>query len=74
MTVGADELGQHEAVDIGALAARRAEPEGALRSAGWLHRDHCQPGAQEPVDQQPIRTLDRDQDHLEREQPFATTV
>ena len=36
-----------------------------------MHGHHLQPGVQQPLDQQPVRALDRDQPHAELDQPRA---
>jgi len=61
MAIGAGELGQHEAVKAIALAARHAVPRAHRLDLVGVHRDHRQPGVQQPLDQQPVRTLKRDQ-------------
>ena len=71
MAVGAGELGEHEAVKAIALAARHAVPRAHRLDLVGMHRDHRQPGIQQPLDQQPVGPLDRDQRHPEPQQPRA---
>jgi hypothetical protein len=71
VAVGARELGEHERIEAVALAARRAEARSHRGELVGMHRDHPQAGVQQPLDQQPVRTLDRDQRHVERDQPRA---
>jgi hypothetical protein len=71
MTVGARQLGQHERIEAVALAARGAEPGPHRGDLVGMHGDHPQTGVQQPLDQQPVRALDRDQRDLERDQPRA---
>src|SRR3954471_9735177 len=71
VAVGARQLGEHEAVEAVALAARGTEPRSHRRDLVGMNRDHRQAGVEQPLDQQPIRPLDRDQHHPERDQPRA---
>ena len=61
MTVRARELGQHEAVKAVALAASDAVARPARLDLVRVHRDHGQPRIQQPVDQQPVGSLQRNQ-------------
>ena len=68
MAVGARELGEHERVEAVALAARGAEPGAHRGDLVGMDRDHVQARVEQPLDQQPVRTLDGDQHHPELEQ------
>ena len=61
VAVGPRELGQHEAVKAVALATRRGEPGSHRGDLVGVDRDHPQVRVQQPLDQQPVRALDRDQ-------------
>ncbi len=67
----AGEFGEHERIEAVALAARRTEPRPGRAHLVRVHRDHRQPGIQQPLHQQPIRPLDRDQRDAEPQQPGA---
>ena len=68
MAVGARQLAQHERVEPVGLAARGPEPRPRGRDLFGMHRQHPQPRVQQPLDQQPVRPLDRDQLHLQPQQ------
>jgi hypothetical protein len=53
------------------LAARGSKPRSGGGDLVGVHRDHGQPSGQQTVDQQPVRTLDRDALHSQRHQPPA---
>ena len=59
--VGARQLADHERVKPIRLAARDAKPIARRRDLIGMQRQHPQPRVQQPLDQQPVRTLDRDQ-------------
>ena len=59
--VGARQLAQHERVKPIRLAARHAKPIAGRRDLIGMQGQHPQPRIQQPLDQQPVRTLDRDQ-------------
>lgn len=69
--VGAHQLGQHERIKAGALAARRVKARSDRRHLVGVDRDHAQPRVQRPLDQQRVRALERDQRHTEPGQPGA---
>ena len=57
--IGARQLTQDERVKPVGLAARGAEPRAGGRDLVGVDRQHPQPGIQQPLDQHPIRPLDR---------------
>jgi hypothetical protein len=65
MVVGTRQLAEHERVEPVGLAARGPEPRPGRRDLLRMHRQHPQPRVQQPLDQQPVRPLDRDQLHLQ---------
>jgi hypothetical protein len=65
MAVGARELADHERVEPVGLAARDPEPGAGRGDLVGVQRQHPQPRVQQPLDQQPVRALDRDQLHLQ---------
>jgi hypothetical protein len=69
MTVGARELGQHEAVKAVALAVGHAVARAHRLDLVGVHRDHRQARVEQPLDQQPVRALERDQHDPEPQQP-----
>ena len=71
VAVGPRELGQHEAVIAVALAARGGEPGSHCRDLVGVDRDHPQARVQQPLDQQPVGPLDRDQLHPQVQKPPA---
>ena len=71
MAVGTRELGQHEAVKPIALAARDTEPRTHRLDLIRMHRHHRQAGVQQPLDQKPVRPLERHQRHPQTQQPGA---
>jgi hypothetical protein len=71
VAVGAGQLGQHKRVKAVALAARRAKPRAHRGDLIGMDRDHPQTRVQQPLDQQPIRPLDRHQRDVELEQPHT---
>ena len=64
MIVGPRQLAQHERVEPIGLPARDTEPVTRGRDLVRMQRQHPQPRIQQPLDQQPVRPLDRDQRHL----------
>ena len=66
VAVGACQLAEHERVEPIRLPARWAEPIAGRVDLVGMNRQHHQPGVQQPIDQQPVRTLDRDALHGER--------
>ena len=71
MMIGPSELRQHEAVKAVGLPARDAVARAHRAHLVGMHRDHAQPRVQQPLDQQPVRPLQRDQRHPKLEQPRA---
>jgi len=61
VAVGASELGEHERVEAVALAARGAVPRAHRCDLVRMHRDHPQTRIEQPLDQQPIGALHRDE-------------
>jgi hypothetical protein len=59
--VGARQLAQHERVKPIGLPARDPEPITRRRDLVRMQRQHPQPRIQQPLDQQPVPPLDRDQ-------------
>ncbi len=57
--VGARELAQHERVKPIGLPARDPKPVTSGRDLVRVQRQHLQPGIEQPLDQQPVRSLDR---------------
>jgi hypothetical protein len=60
------ELAEHEGVEPVGLPAGGAEPVAGGIDLVGVDGQHRQPGVQQPVDQQPVRALDRDALHAER--------
>jgi hypothetical protein len=71
VTVGTRELGERESVEVIALAARRGEPRSHRHELVGVHRDHRQASIQQPLDQQPIGPIDRQQHDAKLKQPAA---
>jgi len=71
VAVGARQLGQHEAVKTVALATRNAKPRAHRLDLVGMHRDHRQAGIEQPLDQKPVRSLERDQRHPQTQKPSA---
>jgi hypothetical protein len=71
VTVGPGELREHEAVKAVALAARGGEPRAHRRDLVGMDRDDPNARVEQPLDQQPVRSLDRDQLHPDVNQPPA---
>jgi hypothetical protein len=71
VAVGPSELGQHEAVKPVALATGHGVARTHRDHLIGMHRDHRQSAVQQPLDQQPIRALQRDQLHPQPHQPHA---
>ena len=69
--IGARQLAQHERVEPIGLPARDPEPITRGRDLVGMQRQHPQPRVQQPLDQQPVRPLDRDQRHLQPHQRAA---
>ena len=61
MTVGARQLAQHERVKPVRLAARDPEPGTGRSDLVGMQRQYPQPHVQQPLDQHPVRALDRHQ-------------
>ncbi len=66
--IGPRQLAQHERVKPIGLAARHPKPIAGGRDLIGMQRQHPQPRVQEPLDQQPVRPLDRHQPHLQAHQ------
>lgn len=66
--IGAGQLAQHERVEPIGLPARHAKPIPSRRDLIGMQRQHPQTRVQQPLDQQPIRPLDRDQLHPQPDQ------
>jgi len=60
MVVGTRQLAQHERVEAVGLAARRPEARTGGRDLVGMQRQKPQPRVEQPLDQQPVRPLDRD--------------
>jgi hypothetical protein len=69
--VGARQLAQHEGVKAIGLAARDAKLRPRGRDLVGVQRQQSQPRVQQPLDQQPVGPLDRDQPNLEAHQRAA---
>ena len=69
--IGACQLAQHERVEPVRLAARDAEARPGRGDLVWVQREHAQPGVQQPLDQHPVRALDRHQLHVQAHQLAA---
>ena len=66
--IGARQLAQHERVEPVRLAARDPKPRAGRGDLVGMQREHPQPRVQQPLDQQPVRPLDRDQRNLQPHQ------
>jgi hypothetical protein len=66
--IGPRQFAQHERVKVVGLPARDAKPIPGRRDLVGMQRQHPQPGVQQPLDQQPVRPLHRDQRHLQAHQ------
>jgi hypothetical protein len=66
--VGAGELGERVAVEAVRLAPAGAVPVADGGELVGVHRHDSDPSLEQPVDDQPVRTLDRDPRQLELEQ------
>jgi hypothetical protein len=62
--IGPRQLAQHESVESIGLPARDAKPITSRCNLVGMQRQDPQSGLQQPLDQQPIGPLDRDQRHL----------
>ena len=62
--IGPRELAKHERIEPIGLPARDPETVTRCRDLVRVQRQHPQPRIQQPLNQQPIRSLDRDQHHL----------
>jgi hypothetical protein len=71
MAVGSGELAQHERVEPVGLAARDPKPGPGGSDLVGMQGQHPQTGVQQPLNQQPVRALDRDQLHLQAHQRAA---
>ncbi len=63
VVIGACQLEEHERVEPIGLSARGAEPITRRRDLVGMQRQNPQPRVQQPLDQQPVGPLDRDQAH-----------
>jgi hypothetical protein len=63
--IGTRQLTQHERVAPVGLAARGAESRPGGGNLVRVDRDHAKPGVEQPLDQHPVRPLDRDPHHLQ---------
>ena len=63
MMIGTRQLAQHERVKPIRLPARSAKPRTRRGDLVGMQRQHPQPRVQQPLDQQPVGPLDRDQPH-----------
>jgi hypothetical protein len=68
MMIGARQLAQNERVKAIGLPARDAESIASRRNLVGMQRQHPQPRVQQPLDQQPVRPLDRHQRHVQAHQ------
>ena len=66
--IGARQLAQHERIEPIRLPARDPEPIAGRRDLVGMQRQNPQPRVQQPLDQQPVGPLDRDQLNLEAHQ------
>lgn len=66
--IGARQFTEHERVEPIRLAAAGPEPRPRGGDLVGMQRQHPQPDVKQPLDQQPIRPLDRDQRDLEPHQ------
>ena len=66
--IGPRQLAQHERVEPIGLAARHAEAIPRGRDLIGMQCQHPQSRVQQPLDQQPVRPLDRHQPHLQPHQ------
>ncbi len=71
MSVSARQLTQHEAIKPIRLAARGAKPIPRRLDLIGMQRQHPHPSLQQPIDQQPVRALNRDQVDLKARQRRA---
>jgi hypothetical protein len=71
MAVSPGQLAQHERVKPIGLPARDPEASAGRGDLVGVQRQHPQPRVQQPLDQQPVRTLDRDQRHLQTDKLAA---
>jgi hypothetical protein len=71
MVIGARQLAQHERVEAIGLPARDPEPIASGRDLVGMQRQDPQPRVQQPLDQQPVGPLDRDQFDLQTHQLAA---
>ena len=71
MVIGARQFAQHERVEAIGLPARGPEARTGGGDLIGMQRQQPQPRIQQPLDQQPIRPLDRDQRHLHPHQRAA---
>jgi hypothetical protein len=71
MVIGSRELAQHEAVEPVGLATRGSEAGAGCRDLVGVDRQHPQPRIEEPLDQHPVRALDRDQLDLQAHERAA---
>jgi hypothetical protein len=66
--IGAAELAEHERVEAIGLARGRAEAIARGGELVGMDRQHADPGRQQPADQQPFGSLDRDARHAMADQ------
>ncbi len=69
--IGARQLAQHERVKAIGLPARDPEPIASARDLVGMQRQNPQPRVQQPLDEQPVGPLDRDQFDLQTHQLAA---
>ncbi len=67
--IGPCELAEHHRVEAIGLAARHAEAGPRGLDLIGMQRQHDQPGVQQPLDEQPVRPLDRDAQAQDLTQP-----
>ena len=71
MAIGPRELAEHERVEPIRFAAGGAKPRAGGGDLVGMDRHHPQPGVQQPLDQDSVRPLDRDQLHLQTHERVA---
>ena len=71
VAVGPRELAEHERVEPIRFAAGGAKPRAGGGDLVGMDRHHPQPGVQQPLDQDSVRPLDRDQRHLQTHKRVA---
>jgi hypothetical protein len=71
--IGAGQLTQHERVKAIGLPARHTKPIARRRHLVGMQGQHPQPRVQQPLHQQPVRSLDRHQLNLQPQQAAGRT-